>query len=118
MELAVPVLPIDDLAAARAFYVEGLGFDVEFEFQKDDRSGMIGLRRGTMRITLDFPMHGHGRHACVSLHVDDADRYYEEWRTRLPVNGAPRDEEWGGRTFGLTDPSGNTIFVIGPVSRA
>jgi uncharacterized glyoxalase superfamily protein PhnB len=26
----------------------------------------------------------------------------------------PRDEEWGGRTFDLVDPFGNTIFVIGP----
>lgn len=113
-ELAVAVLPIADLTAARAFYVEGLGFDVDFEFTNDDGSGMIGLRRGSMRITLDRPMDGHGRNACVSLLVDDADRYYEEWRARLPVEQPPRDEPWGARTFGLTDPSGNTVFVIGP----
>lgn len=39
-------------------------------------------------------MKGHGRGACVSLHVD---------------------EEWGARTFDLLDPSGNTLFVMGPV---
>lgn len=113
-ELAVAVLPTADLTAARAFYVEGLGFDVDFEFTGDDGSGMIGLRRGSMRITLDSPMDGHGRNACVALHVDDADRYYEEWRVRVAVEQAPRDEPWSARTFGLTDPSGNTIFVIGP----
>ena len=26
-----------------------------------------------MIITIDAPMSGHGRDACVSLHVDDAD---------------------------------------------
>ena len=28
MECAIPILPTDDLAAARAFYVDGLGFAV------------------------------------------------------------------------------------------
>lgn len=114
MELAVPVLPIADLAAARAFYVDGLGFEVDFEFQNADGSGMIGLRRGTIPITLDCPMEGHGRNACAALHVDDADRYYAEWKPRVQIGGAPADESWGARTFGVTDPSGNTIFVIGP----
>jgi hypothetical protein len=27
----------------------------------------------------------------------------------------PKSEEWGARTFDLLDPSGNTLFVIGPV---
>ncbi len=31
---------------------------------------------------------------------------------------APRDEEWGARTLDLLDPSGNAIFVMGPVSGA
>jgi hypothetical protein len=31
---------------------------------------------------------------------------------------APKDEEWGARTFDLLDPSPNTIFVMGPVSGA
>jgi hypothetical protein len=25
------------------------------------------------------------------------------------------NEEWGARTFGVGDPFGNSIFVIGPV---
>lgn len=118
MELAVPVLPIADLAAARAFYVDGLGFDVDFEFQNPDGSGMIGLRRGTIQLTLDCPMTGHGRNACAALHVDDADRYYAEWKSRVQIDRAPVDEPWDARTFGVTDPSGNTIFVIGPPRKA
>ena len=27
----------------------------------------------------------------------------------------PKNEEWGARTFDLLDPSGNTLFVIGPI---
>jgi hypothetical protein len=82
----------------------------------DGRSGLLGLERGTIQLTIDSPMSGHGRNACVSLHVNDADAWYREWSPKVSVLRAPRNEEWGARTFDLLDPSGNTIFVIGPVS--
>jgi catechol 2,3-dioxygenase-like lactoylglutathione lyase family enzyme len=115
MELAIPILPVDDLAAAKAFYVDGLGFEVAFEASDDGRTGLLGLRRGTIEVTLDCPMDGHGRHACVSLRVANADSYYDEWSARVAVKRAPIDEPWGSRTFDLIDPFGNTIFVMGPV---
>ena len=115
MELAVPILPADDLRAARAFYVDGLGFAVRFEASEDGATGLLGLRRGTMLLTIDAPMRGHGREACVSLQVESADRYYAEWRERVEIPLPPRDEPWGARTFSVHDPAGNTIFVIGPV---
>jgi catechol 2,3-dioxygenase-like lactoylglutathione lyase family enzyme len=31
MELAIPILPVDDLDVAREFYVDRLGFDVRFD---------------------------------------------------------------------------------------
>jgi catechol 2,3-dioxygenase-like lactoylglutathione lyase family enzyme len=116
MERAIPILPADDLATAKAFYVDRLGFKVTFEASENGRTGLLGLARGTIELTLDSPMPGHGREACVSLHVDDADAYYREWSAAVPVLRAPHDEEWGARTFDLIDPSGNTIFVIGPSS--
>lgn len=114
MERAVPILPADDLSIARQFYVDKLGFHVTFEASDDGKSGIMGVERGTIAITLDSPMSGHGRDACVSINVDDADRYYEEWRAKVDIPKPPRDEYWGARTFGFSDPSGNTIFVIGP----
>jgi len=116
MERAVPVLPVDDLATAKQFYVDGLGFEVSFEATADGKSGLLGVRRGSIAITLDSPMDGHGRQACVSLEVESADRYYDEWRQRVSVPQPPRDEEWGARTFSVTDPFDNTIFVIGPLA--
>lgn len=114
MERAIPILPADDLVAAKAFYVDKLGFGVAFEASEDGRRGLLGLRRGTLSLTLDCPMEGHGRNACVSLEVDDADAYYREWSAAVAVLRPPRDESWGARTFDLTDPFGNTIFVMGP----
>jgi len=61
-------------------------------------------------------MSGQGREACVSLQVDNADAYYDEWRDRVEIRRPPMNEPWGARTFDVIDPFGNTIFVIGPVS--
>jgi catechol 2,3-dioxygenase-like lactoylglutathione lyase family enzyme len=116
MEQAIPILPVEDLAVAKTFYVDGLGFRVTFEASEDGHSGLLGLERGTIQLTLDSPMEGHGRDACVSLRVDDADAYYREWSPKVKVLRTPRDEEWGARTFDLLDPFGNTIFVMGPTS--
>jgi len=114
MEKAVPIIPAEDLAVAKAFYVERLGFDVSFEITDDGHSGLLGIKRGTIEITLDCPMAGHGRNACVALQVDDADRYYNEWKDKVDLLRTPKDEEWGARTFDLLDPSGNTLFIMGP----
>jgi catechol 2,3-dioxygenase-like lactoylglutathione lyase family enzyme len=113
-ERAVPIIPVDDLRAARAFYVDTLGFHVTFNATDDGRTGIMGVARGGIAITLDCPMDGHGRDACVALEVESADRYYAEWSARTPTLRAPRDEPWGARTFDLLDPFGNTLFVIGP----
>jgi catechol 2,3-dioxygenase-like lactoylglutathione lyase family enzyme len=114
-ECAVPILPGDDLAVAKAFYVGKLGFAVQFEATEDGTNGIMGIERGTIELTIDCPMSGHGRNACASLRVNSADAYYEEWRHTVEIRRPPVNEEWGGRTFDVTDPFGNTLFVIGPV---
>lgn len=116
MERAVPILPGDDLAVAKEFYVGKLGFEVEWEDAADGKSGIMGLSRGTIELTIDCPMAGHGRNVCASLRVGSADAYYDEWRQKVEIGRPPRNEQWGARTFGLQDPFGNTIFVIGPGS--
>ena len=115
MEMAIPILPADDLRVARKFYVDQLGFTVRFEATKDGTAGLLGVARGTIWLTIDAPMSGHGRKACVALQVESADRYYEEWKGRVEIARAPQNEPWGARTFGLQDPSGNTLFVMGPI---
>lgn len=115
MERAVPILPVDDLQRARDFYVRQLGFNVSWEWSEDGATGLLGVERGGIALTLDCPMSGHGRDACVSLQVESADAYYDEWIARgVPIKRPPKDESWNARTFGVTDPFGNTIFVIGP----
>lgn len=119
LERAVPILPVEDLRIAREFYVGQLGFTVRFEATEDGVNGLLGVERGGMSLTLDCPMPGHGREACVGLQVESADRYYEEWRRQgVEIRKPPKDESWGARTFDVIDPFGNTIFVMGPLKNA
>lgn len=118
IERAVPVLPGDDLGVAKEFYVGRLGFTVEWEDTADGTTGIMGIARGSIELTIDCPMSGHGRQVSASLRVNSADAYYEEWRSKIDIPRPPRDEVWDARTFGFTDPAGNTLFVIGPPSRS
>ena len=116
MERAIPILPVDALDAAKEFYVDRLGFGIRFEHRGLGRDGLLGVERGPIWLTLDCPMTGHGREACVSLQVENADAYYDEWRARVEIRRPPKNEEWGARTFDVIDPFGNTIFVMGPTT--
>jgi len=117
MERAVPILPADDLQAAKAFYVDRLGFSIRFEATSDGKRGLLGVDRGTISLTIDCPMDGHGRDACAGLEVEDVDALYDAWRPNVEIRRPPRDEGWGVRTFDLLDPFGNTLFVMGPRGR-
>ena len=50
VERAVPILPGDDLRVAKDFYVDKLGFQVQFEATEDGKEGIMGLERGTIQI--------------------------------------------------------------------
>ena len=115
MERAIPILPIDDLNIVKDFYVTKLGFDVLFEASDDGKRSLLGLARGSIQITLDCSMEGHGRNACVSIEVNNTDLYYQEWNKKVKVLRPPKDESWDARTFDLSNPFGNTIFVMGPI---
>jgi catechol 2,3-dioxygenase-like lactoylglutathione lyase family enzyme len=115
LERAVAILPGDDLGVAKEFYVGRLGFNVQFEATEDGCEGIMGLERGTIELTIDCPMSGHGRNACVSLRVNSADAYYEQWRPHVEFTRPPMNESWGARTCGFQDPFGNSIFIIGPI---
>ena len=116
MERAIPILPGDDLAVAKQFYVDRLGFDIRFEVSEDGKSGLLGVGRGHIAFTIDCPMSGHGRDACVTLQVDSADAYYDEWHPHVEIRRPPKNEEWGSRTFDVIDPFGNTLFIVGPIT--
>jgi catechol 2,3-dioxygenase-like lactoylglutathione lyase family enzyme len=107
---------VEDLAAAKQFYLESFGLPVHFE---DDNSAvfkfgntLINLLKLTEADELIAPAKVAGREAgsCVvfTIEVEDVDAVCAELTARgvVLLNG-PMDRPWGIRTASFTDPGGH-----------
>jgi catechol 2,3-dioxygenase-like lactoylglutathione lyase family enzyme len=49
----------------------------------------------------------------VSFLVDDVDALHDDLVARgIKTAGAPSDQDWGARIFGLRDPDGNNLYFL------
>jgi catechol 2,3-dioxygenase-like lactoylglutathione lyase family enzyme len=115
---AEPQLFVTDLERARAFYVEGLGFEVAvaygeppFYMQVRRDGAALNLRR------LDAMPAGSEEEPdllAATLTVDDARKLYSEFEGRdLAFHQPLRQEPWGAWTFMVADPDGNLLCFAG-----
>lgn len=112
MGAPVPVLRVQRFADVRAFYVDYLGFAVEWEHVYEPGMPVYArLARGDARLDLS-EHHGDGTPGgVVRIPVADAKRLHTELRRRphpAVRPGLDRDAP-GGPTIEVTDPSGNTL---------
>jgi uncharacterized glyoxalase superfamily protein PhnB len=111
---AFPILSTADLPRALAFYRDGLGGEVTYQFPSDGEPVYVSLRLGTSSLGLGTEEHvpeASGRYA-LWVYADDCDRAVE----RLVAHGAkvtepPTDQPWGERVAQLTDPDGNRLVI-------
>jgi hypothetical protein len=103
MERATPILPIDDPAQAKRFYVDGLGdtcvgHPPENTAKRDPFDDeVLGVRKQSLRLPRPERSSGHPwLKLCFST---------PSWR---------HDRAILENESNLTDPSGNTLFVVGP----
>ena len=114
-----PTLRITDSARSKRFYVEGLGFRVDWEHRLDSRDPVF------MQVTRDglslyLSEHdGDGQvGGLVHLYVPDVDAWHAEIASRgVEVSFPPRDEPWGNRDMRILDPDGNQLCVCTPIRR-
>ena len=115
-EIEVITLFVEDVAAARTFYVDVLGGEVIFA---DDGSAVVKLSNLMVNLlhvdnapTLVEPVQvggpTAGARALYTIRVDDANAAYQELieRGATFLNG-PIDRPWGRRTAAFADPAGN-----------
>ena len=115
-EIEVITLFVEDVEAAKAFYVDVLGTEVIFG---DEGSAVVKLSNLMINLldidnapTLVEPMQvggpAAGARALYTIRVDNADVAYEELSGRGAtfLNG-PVDRPWGRRTAAFADPAGN-----------
>jgi catechol 2,3-dioxygenase-like lactoylglutathione lyase family enzyme len=114
---AVPVLRIQDEARAREFYVDYLGFGVEWEHRFEPGLPLyLRIRRGQAVLDLS-EHHGDGTPGTVVwVPVAGADALHAELSRRPHARlrpGIDRDAP-GGPTIELIDPFGNVLRLCEP----
>lgn len=111
MHASTTVLTVRDVVASLAYYRDKLGFDIAFEY--GDPVSYAGVCSGDVTLHLISASRtprqpGHG---AVAIDVDDVDALHADLvRRGTTVLGAPANQDYGLRTFGVADPDGNMLF--------
>jgi catechol 2,3-dioxygenase-like lactoylglutathione lyase family enzyme len=104
---AATVFQVEDLKLSLAYYLDVLGFELDFEF-----GPYAGVHRGEMYLHLcahDTWKRPPGA-GMVSVFCDEVDAYHDAVRGRGgAIRLAPTDEPYGMRDFVVSDPEGNLL---------
>jgi uncharacterized protein (TIGR02246 family) len=101
-------VPVEDVAAAAAYYTGTLGFSLGFTW--GDPPTFAGVTLGDVQIFLEQDDDAVGGGASVYFVVGDADALYEFHRVRgADVVRAPGDRAWGLRDYTIRDPYGHRL---------
>ncbi len=108
---AVPNLTATDPAAARAFWIDAMGFEAAMDL------GWVVTFVAPGRPTAQVNVLTHDATAPVvpdvSVEVDDVDAVYEAVTARGHEIVHPlTDEPWGVRRFFVRDPGGRVVNVV------
>jgi uncharacterized glyoxalase superfamily protein PhnB len=112
VERVIPVLRMFDVGKAREFYVDWLGFKVDWEHRFEENMPLymqVSLGDCVLHLT---EHHGDGSPGSVVLVKV---RGLEAWHRELMTKGykymRPGIEtmDWGAKTMGVIDPAGNKI---------
>lgn len=118
IESAFPILEVDDMPAALAFYRDALGGAVSYRFPLDGDPDYVSLAVGTssLGIGLTEAPRPPGN-VLLWFYVDDVDRVTATLADAgATVEEEPLDQPWGERTSLLTDPFGTRIRLGAAIS--
>jgi catechol 2,3-dioxygenase-like lactoylglutathione lyase family enzyme len=105
MQKALPELPVDDVAAAVAYYRDVLGFRINY--QQDDLGVMD---RDKITVLLIPRTERHAGIGSAYVYVKDADALHAELRARgASIQGEPVSHPWGLRDFEVLDLAQNQL---------
>jgi uncharacterized glyoxalase superfamily protein PhnB len=113
MQRTVPILHIGSYDEAKAYYVDWLGFHIDWEFRLEP-TFPVYMQVSRDGLVLHLSEHKGGNPGPVMCHVevDDLDALMAEWKSRRPdftqeVEIAP----WNSKHVSLKDPFGNMLGI-------
>lgn len=113
----IPEIPASDVDNAVAYYVERLGFTVDWG---DDQGGIAGISRGNCRLFITNrafrESYGNAGPILFWLNLEskaEVDELFAEWKAaQAKLVSEPEDKPWKLREFIATDPDGNLVRVF------
>lgn len=104
-------LPVSDIDAAKGFYTDFLGLEVEeFNLGWVARFTHESTGANAQLLTKDA---GSPVDSVISVHTPDVEAAYEEAQRRgYEIVLALKTEAWGVRRFFVRDPDGNVINIL------
>lgn len=113
LERTVPILRIFDVGRAREFYIDYLGFSVDFEHRfYDDAPLFMGISRGPIVLYLS-EHHGDGTPGThIVIHMQGIDELHDELSSKnyRYMNPGVQMQEWGARELTVYDPFNNHVI--------
>ncbi len=114
-----PIFRIFDEAKAKEFYVDFLGFKIDWEHRfADDLPLYMGISKGDCVLHLS----GHFGDACpgaaLRIAIDDVDAYQQELLAKQYKHSRPgvHNQPWGSREMSIHDPFGNRLIFAMTIS--
>ena len=108
----IPVLRIFDVAKAKEFYIDWLGFKIDFEHQfEPDTPYYIGISRDNIQIHLS-EHYGDGTPGThVFIVCNEIEKFYSELQSRPYKYYRPGLEKtfYGTKEISVQDPFGNKL---------
>lgn len=113
MQHVIPALRITDEARSKTFYVDGLGFQVDWEHRFAPHLPLfMQISRGDLLFYLTQHAGDCEVGGLVHLFVPDVDAWHTLLRDRgVPVAEAPSETLKGLRDMTVRDPDGNTLRI-------
>ena len=107
---ASSIVVVREMQAALAFYRDGLGFSVSFEWGKPTHYACLCRDDVDLHLIAASVTHRSPGQGAICLFVADVGALHAEWAGRgVALPQTPADRDYGMRDFMLTDPDGNEI---------
>lgn len=108
----IPILRSFDAALARAFYIDWLGFKIDWEHRFEPGMPLyLQVSRGAVVLHLTEHYGDCSPGAKVFIPIDDVEALHRELASRPNANMRPGIElaPWNAKLMTLTDPFGNRL---------
>lgn len=115
----VPALRITDYERSKAYYVETLGFTVDWEHRfESDSPVFMSIVRDGMQVYLTQHSGDCQVGGLVHFVILDVEAWYREFQERGARVAEAPNNDLGFRNMTVTDPDGNQLRFMEPPSSA